>query len=280
MDITKSTTPEFIDILFDGRNKNYGAYKHRVTYDKRVRNAIAGTASIALVIIGGYVLGTNLRAADVHRDNKPLITQTELIDVKIEEPKFIPPPPVKVEEPPVKIATEKFNTFRVTDEPVAPEEEVVKISELENKVIANARQDGEDGSNEIAALLEKGGNNTGIVANETIKEDPNKVHIFVEIPPEFPGGEAALNKFLQRNISYPAVASDNGIQGIVSVSFVVGKTGEISEVKILSLKKGGGLEEEAIRVVRKMPKWKPGRQNGQNVNVQFNLPVNFRLAEQ
>ncbi len=105
-----------------------------------------------------------------------------------------------------------------------------------------------------------------------------EIFTFVEQPPTFPGGDEALNKYLASNIRYPKAARDKKIGGTVFVSFVVADDGRVLFVKTVGAKKGGGLEEEAMRVVKKMPKWTPGKQNGRNVNVQFNLPIRFTLA--
>lgn len=112
-----------------------------------------------------------------------------------------------------------------------------------------------------------------------LKVNGKEVFTFVEQPPSFAGGEAALNKFLASNIRYPHTATEKNIQGTVFVSFIVDDTGNIIDVKTVGAPKGGGLEEEAKRVVEKMPRWVPGRQNGQLVSVQFNLPIRFTLQE-
>ena len=103
-----------------------------------------------------------------------------------------------------------------------------------------------------------------------------QVFTIVEEMPSFPGGDAALMKYLANNIKYPAIAKDAGIQGTVFVTFVVDEKGEVKDVKVLrSL--GGGTDEEAIRVVKSMPKWSPGKQRGKAVKVQYNLPIRFTL---
>ena len=111
---------------------------------------------------------------------------------------------------------------------------------------------------------------------EEQEEDPDVVFQHVERMPEFPGGYAALMKYLSKNLRFPAIASENGIQGRVYVNFVVFKDGKIGEVKIL---KGvdKSLDREALRVVQQMPTWSPGEQRGRPVNVSYNLPVNFAL---
>ncbi len=113
---------------------------------------------------------------------------------------------------------------------------------------------------------------------EEVREDVAEEQIFtiVEEMPSFPGGDAALMKFLGNNIKYPAIAKDAGIQGTVYVTFVVNEQGEVRDAKVLR-SIGGGCDEEAIRVVQSMPKWKPGKQRGKAVKVQYNLPIRFTL---
>ncbi len=113
---------------------------------------------------------------------------------------------------------------------------------------------------------------------ETVAEEVVEEQIFtiVEEMPAFPGGEAALMKFLGNNIKYPAIAKDAGIQGTVFVTFVVDEGGNVKDVRVLR-SIGGGCDEEAIRVVQSMPKWAPGKQRGKPVKVQYNLPIRFTL---
>ena len=116
---------------------------------------------------------------------------------------------------------------------------------------------------------------------ETI-DDEERIFLIVEDKPEFPGGERALMKFLGDNLKYPSLAVDAGKEGTVSVQFIIGKDGAIENVQLSSSNGqtrlvGGGCDEEAIRVVKKMPNWKPGKQRGRAVKVQFTLPVSFRL---
>ena len=110
---------------------------------------------------------------------------------------------------------------------------------------------------------------------EEVVEEP-EIFTIVEEMPSFPGGEAELFKYLGSNIKYPAMARDAGIQGIVYVTFVVKEDGKISDVRVLR-GVGGGCDEEAVRVVEKMPSWKPGKQRGKSVRVQYNLPIRFTL---
>ncbi|MCA1763438.1 MAG: energy transducer TonB [Cryomorphaceae bacterium] len=113
---------------------------------------------------------------------------------------------------------------------------------------------------------------------EEVEEEVEEEQVFsiVEEMPSFPGGDEALLKFLGKNIKYPAIAKDAGIQGTVYVTFVVDEKGNVNDVKVLR-SIGGGTDEEAIRVVESMPKWKPGKQRGKAVKVQYNLPIRFTL---
>lgn len=114
-----------------------------------------------------------------------------------------------------------------------------------------------------------------VEVEEEVVEEPT-IFTIVEENPEFVGGEAELFKFLGKNIKYPPMAKDAGIKGVVYVNFVVYETGEIKDVKVLR-GIGGGCDEEAIRVVKSMPKWKPGKQRGKAVRVSYNLPIRFSL---
>jgi len=116
-----------------------------------------------------------------------------------------------------------------------------------------------------------------IQEEEAEEEKEEEIFVFVEEQPGYPGGDKARIKYLQENIKYPEMAKESGIQGTVYVTFVVEKDGRITSVKVLR-GIGGGCDEEAVRVIKKMPKWKPGKQRGRSVRVQFNMPVRFVLA--
>src|SRR5699024_6592351 len=107
--------------------------------------------------------------------------------------------------------------------------------------------------------------------------DPSKTYSFVEKMPQFKGGRDSLMSYLSRNIKYPKKARENNIQGTIVVKFIVHKDGSISDVKTIGKKKGGGLEQEAVRVVKEMPKWIPGEKDGKKVRVEYSLPIRFTL---
>lgn len=278
METTKLLKTDFLDILFDDRNKDYGAYDLRRKYDKRVRNAVISMAAVVTAIIGGYTISTRLMASDhepfVVKDYVPLPAM-EKIEVPVEPP--VIPPPAAHTPPPAAAPAIDHAIFKIAkDDDVRPEDEVPKNADLGEKAIGVANIDGDP--NGVDFGVPEGTSGTGVVKVPEV-EKRSEPFITVEIMPEFPGGEAALRKFLSNNTRYPSMAQDNGVSGIVFVRFVVDKTGQITNVETVGAKKGAGLEEEALRVVRKMPKWKPGRQNGENVPVYFNLPINFKMQE-
>jgi protein TonB len=279
MDTAKILKSDFLDILFENRNKEYGAYDLRRQYDKRVRNAIIGSAALMLVVIGGYAINNYILKVERENPNrKPVIEQIKMEDVKIpDDPKTPPPPPPPPAPPPPVKPSVQFTPPVIKKDEEVPEDEVPpKIKEIENKAISTKTVEGDPNGIDPGLLEDSKG--TGVV--EAPPPPPKEeIFTFVEQPPTFPGGEEALAKFLSKNIHYPRVAQENAISGTVFVQFVVDSEGNIKDVKTVGAAKGGGLEEEAIRVVKIMPKWKAGKQNGRQVSVQFNLPIRFTLQE-
>ncbi len=276
MKTAKFYKPDFLDILFNDRNKEYGAYDLRRKYDKRVRNAVIGMGGILLLIVGGYSIGTRLKAGEPAV--RPIVDVTPIapIEIDMEKPPVIPPP-ARVQPPAASLPTIRHSTFVVAeDDKVRPEDEVPKNDQLKDVSIGLKTAEGDvDG---VEAGVPFGDPGSGVIEAPKAPEK-EEIPSFVEIMPEFPGGEKALAAFLNRNIRYPSMASETGVSGTVFLRFVVNAGGEIEGVEVVGARKGAGLEEEAMRVVRKMPKWKPGRQNGRNVAVYFSLPVRFELAE-
>lgn len=276
MNTTNNHKPDFLDILFDGRNKDYGAYDLRRSADNRVRNAIVGTASIALVIIGGYVVNNKLMASSTPKRTSIMTEIPVMENLPPEEKRVTPPPTPPATPPPPAASSIKVTTPSIVeDDKVRPEDELPPLDSMFHKRIDVVTTIGDPlvGDNNPF----EGGPGNGPIVEPPKKIDRTTPMTYVEIMPTFPGGEAALAKFLQQNIHYPQMAVENGIQGRVFVQFVIDYEGKISTVETVGAQKGGGLEQEAIRVVKLMPKWNPGKQNGQTVSVRFNLPVGFQL---
>jgi protein TonB len=162
---------------------------------------------------------------------------------------------------------------KVKPPPPPPPKQVVKINVVEDDIEV------EDDIN-IDVEADQNTEMQDYVAPVKVEEEESaeemQIFMVVESMPEFPGGEANLYKFLAENIKYPQMAKESGIQGRVFVTFVVERDGSVTDVRVLR-GIGGGCDEEAIRVVKAMPKWTPGKQRGKSVRVQYNLPVKFTL---
>lgn len=253
-------TNEWCDMVFEGRNKEYGAYEDRKKSSRRHGLAIFIAVSVFTVGVSAPVLIKALAPEKKTRN----VEVTSLADIKIDKPienKMEEPPP----PPPMK-NTVKFTPPEVTNDEVT--EEIKTVDELKDTKaqISIADVKGSDDANAVD------------VADLKVVEEEEKPLTFVEQQPEFPGGLEAMQKFLGENIKYPSIASEMGISGKVTVQFVVDKHGKIGNIKVLR-GIGGGCDEEAVRVVKAMPAWRPGRQNGKEVSVFFVLPVSFQLKE-
>ncbi len=258
---------DWVELVFDGRNKDYGAYVMR---KRQGRNTFLGLI-ISLVL--GVTLIVGPRIVALISDALPqeeILKNTEvqiLEDVKpLDESNPPPPPPPP---PPPLMQTVKFTPPIIEVDDKVTEEPPV-VDEIKNAVVSTVTQDGEAGGNDVLPDIGTG--------NTVVEEAPPQIFTVVEQMPEFPGGEEEMMKYLGSKIKYPAMEKDNNISGTVYLTFVVEPDGNITDVKPLRGVKGGpGLEQEASRVVKSMPNWKPGKQNGKSVRVQFNLPVRFSL---
>lgn len=265
---------EWADLVFEGRNQAYGAYRLRKSTSKR------NLWSLLIVLIAAVVIFSAIAIKNVIQANQKVAITTEVELSKIEtkkQAKVEKKAPVKIEPPkPVeKVKSSiKFTAPVIKkDEDVKPEEEMKNQDELQ-KTKTTIGAFNVVGNDEVGGEVLKA--KEEIAQPEPPKEEENKVFDVVEENPSFPGGQAALMQWLNENIKYPVIAAENGIEGRVIVQFVVSKTGSISDVRVV---RGvdPSLDKEAVRVVRNMPNWTPGRQNGTTVNVRFTLPVTFRL---
>jgi periplasmic protein TonB len=248
------------DIVFEGRNQNYGAYVLRKIYSKNLAVALAITITVISLMIWGPAIAEILKGDEVVEKAPPKkLVYTELsAPPPIDKPK---PPPPQIQLPKLQKVI-KFVPPKVVKEEVV--EEVPTIEEIKQ--------------NEVAAVEVEGP--TEVVFEEPVQEvvveDDNQIFTVVEQQPQFEGGMEAMAKFIASKLRYPASARRMGIEGRVFVGFVVAKDGQISDVKIVR-----GIspdcDNEAMRVVKLMPPWKPGKQNGKAVNCRFVLPVNFKL---
>jgi len=268
---------DMLDLIFDGRNKEYGAYDLRRRYPKAVARALLVGVLLALAVLGYSVLKDRL-AGMMDTDTEVEVNLADLEappPMKENEP---PPPPPPTPPPPPERASVQY-VPPVIKEIVAEETEIADVEELKDKDPGVKTVEGDpnakaniDVESDAIGLVER------VEQKVAVKvEDDNKVFTVVEQQPEFPGGQGAMYKWIGENLKYPSEARNNGLQGKVIMQFTVEKDGSISSVKVVRDGVGGGAGDEAQRVVKKMPTWKPGRQNGKSVRVQYTLPVTFKL---
>lgn len=267
---------DWVDLVFEGRNKAYGAYRLRKSTTKR--NILAMVAVVILLIVA-FIILTVKNFVDEQRAKVAMTQVAELTNYKQPEKKA-EVKQKKVEVEPERVVERVKSSIKFTapvikkDEEVKPDEELKTQDELMSTKTAIGTFDvkgNDDANGEILKAKEV------IAEPEPPKhEEENKVFDIVEQQPLFPGGPAALMKYLSENTKYPVVAQENGVQGRVTVQFVVEKDGSISDVHVL---RGvdPSLDREAVRVVKSMPRWTPGKQNGITVRVNYRVPVLFRL---
>lgn len=266
------TSQKWMDLIFKDKNKSYGAYEMRESSSDRHLKALIIVTIVGLALI---YLPTLIQKAI---PTKTVVDETTVIEMtnmeikqeipeenKIRQLEDVPPPPVlkkTVQFTPPKI---------VKDEEMREEDAMITQDELTDTkaAISVATVDGVEGGGVDIQDLEK---HQVVVKDDT----PQEIYSHVEEPPMFPGGEAELMKWLGNNISYPVIAQEQGIEGRVILRFVVEPDGTIGNVEV-QRSLDPSCDREALNKVKKMPKWKPGRQNGNPVRVYYTLPVLFRL---
>jgi periplasmic protein TonB len=274
MEANKILSADLLDIVFEDRNKEYGAYELRRSYNKRIMVALAIAASVALLALLGSWLSSELESKDKKDD---VAKEFVLEDVKQEEepPEPPPPPPPKPPDPP-KIEMKQFTPPKIVEDEKV-EEPPPAQEELEKAKIDVVNQAGIEDQNIITPDVID--DKTGIVEEQ--KEDPNKIFEKVEIEASFKGGESAWRKYLERNLNANVPVDNGAPEGTytVYVQFVVSKDGKISDVKALT-NHGYGMEKEAVKVIEKGPPWTPAIQNGRQVNAFRKQPITFRVTSE
>ncbi|RYY56897.1 MAG: energy transducer TonB [Chitinophagaceae bacterium] len=275
MEANKILSADLLDLVFEGRNKEYGAYQLRKTYNKRIILALVITASVALLALVSSFIANRME------DDGPAkveVKEVTMMDLK-EEEKIVeppPPPPPKPPDPP-KIEMKQFTPPKIVkDEEV--QEPPPAQEELKEAKIDVVSQEGIKDEGIAAPVVVDDGK--GIVETKKV-EDENKIFEKVEIEASFKGGEGAWRKFLERQLN-PNAPIDNGApEGVytVYVQFVVSKDGSISDVKALT-SHGYGMEAEAVRVIKKGPSWVPAVQNGRPVNAFRKQPITFQVTSE
>ena len=266
----------WVDLVFEGKNQEYGAYVLRKETGKRNVKALMWVIiGIAAIFAIAYA---NLAIQNAMKQNVSVETDVELSKLaQKKEAKVERKEPIKVEME-QKVVEKVKSSVKFTapeikkDEEVQPEDELKSQDDLQKTNTAIGAFDvkgNDEAEGEVLKAKE-------VVVDEKPKEEETKVFDVVEQMPQFPGGPNALFEYLSKNIKYPVVAEENGIQGRVIVTFVVERDGSITDVKVAK-SVDPSLDKEAMRVVKSMPHWIPGKQNGSAVRVKYTVPVTFKL---
>lgn len=280
------TSREWNDIIFAEKNKEFGAYQIRKKSDKRHNMAMLYML-MGLVVVFCLIFGLNKYSAyraekaalELQEQREKMMAAQLAQEEEVEEQEE--PEEQKFEQPEVTVPEEVLATVQVTQIAIVDADQVknevmdMDTQKEDNTARGVVTQEGSDDADKFKAVQEQ------VVVKEPEPEVKKEEEIFVAVEQqaEFPGGQAALMKWLSQNVRYPETAQQNDVQGRVIVKFVVEKDGSIGTATIL---KGvdKDLDREALRVVKKMPRWQPGKNNGVAVRSYFNLPVVFKLQNQ
>ena len=273
---------EWCDLVFEGKNKDFGAYVIRTESSMRHNKAVFYTL-IGALLLGAITAGflKMNRYLDERRLAQMGEQQEVLIDMSQETEEPEPVQEHLEQEKPEELPENVLNTIKVTelaiveDDQVKEEDEIKTVEEQLESLHSAGAVDFDMGTDNKLVTKEAKDN---IIVEPPVEPEAKPEQIFqsVEQMPQFPGGEAALLKYLASHINYPPMAAENNIQGRVIVQFVVDKTGKVGEVKLVRTV-DKDLDNEAVRVCKSLPRFTPGRQNGQPVSVWYTLPVTFKL---
>ena len=274
MDATKILDADVLDIVFEGRNKAYGAYELRKTYNRRLARALGFTAGVIVFI---FVVGFVSAHSGGTTKLPPKVDDVSLEDYKKEKlPDPLPPPPKPLEQ---KIEMKQFTPPKIVkNEDVKEDEKPPVNDQLDDVKIGTVNTDGAKDDGTVGPPAPVGDGGKGVVEAPK-KDDDGPVFLPVEYESQYPGGVQAWARFLNKNLRYPEEAQNNQIQGQVVVQFIVDKDGNVSDVVAVSGPEQGGLREEAVRVIKKSGKWTPGNQNGKPVKSYKRQPVTFTISE-
>lgn len=279
------SSKEWTDIVFEGKNKEFGAYQLRSTSDRRHNKAVLFTIiGLIVVLVGGYFWGmySDYKRAEYEAQLQAQLEQqlAALAEEPVEEDQ--PEENQAIEEPEPEQATpeEILNTIKDTQIAVVADtevkEDITSKDEVQESTAAAGATTFDKGTDDLNVVRE---HKDEIIVEEK-KPEPKKDEIFtaVEQMPQFPGGDAELYKWISSHIKYPTMAAENNIQGRVTVRFVVKEDGSIGRVEVLR-GRDPDLDKEAQRVVKTLPKFIPGKMNGRAVQVWYTLPINFKLQQ-
>ena len=268
----------FNNIIFRGRNQAYGAYELRKTYGKHILMAAFLATGVFISGLGWPLLKQNKvivatpPAEDLEKDKVTVLDADRILPPPPKTKDIAVPPPIQQTQEKVKTVAHVTTRVVPNDHP-ADDREVPTVDQLKGAIIGTHNQDGEVAQYPNMEGIETRTNTGGTGSGE---ENHNGIYEFVADMPYFEGGEEGLLRYISKRIKYPRQAVNEQVEGVVVVSFVVDRTGSITEATILK-GLGFGTDEEALRVVNEMPNWTPGKQNGKPVAVRYTLPIRFSM---
>ena len=271
MDTNKILTADILDLLFEGKNKEYGAYDLRKTYNKRLKAGLIGMVAVVLLLGGGTIISNSIKKPKT----EIIAVDMSLENVQQEDKKAPPPPPPPPKVEPPKVEVTKFTPPKIVkDAEVKDEDEIKDVEKLEDTKIGSFNQEGTKDEGIVAPVEQS----TGVAAPP--EEETDKIFTVVQIPAEFPGGQSGWIRYLERTLNRDLPVENGAPSGkyAVVVSFVVSRDGSISDVKAEN-DPGYGTREEAVRVITRGPKWKPAVQNGRNVIYRHRQAIVFQVSE-
>lgn len=269
------SSKEWRDLVFEGKNKEFGAYVLRSHSDARHNKSMLIVTIVVLVALGLLITFANLSLGSAEEEQPDAAVQQQLAQLEqIEEAPEVEENEVKYEEPKEEVLKEEVaNTVQVTNlliEDEIDESKQIKdqdqLKETETKFGSKDFDEGTDDRQVVEQIKDQ----------VVVEKKTEEVFTAVEQMPQFPGGESELLKWVSNHIKYPTMAMENNVQGQVVVQFVVTKDGSIGQVKVVR-PRDPDLDKEAVRVVKSLPKFIPGKMNGQPVNVWYTLPIRFKL---
>lgn len=262
------------ELVFTGKNKEYGAYVNRQKYFRNVNIAIASSVFLFGLAIAAPMIINKIKEAI--GEDRSVQTEAQSVKLNTPPPPPPPPPPPADEPPPPKQDVVQYTPPVIAEDNEVTDENALKPPDKPDVVIGSQNIEGRDDGVDYN-MLDRVGND---VSNMTGSDDDGGGGplIYVENMPEFPGGEEKMIEWLQSHVSYPSTARDAGWQGVVYIKITITPTGDVRDVKVERSSGFPVLDEAAKEGVSKMPKWKPGNNGGQAVSVYSTIPVNFNLS--
>ena len=262
------------DIVFEYRNRAYGAYELRASYERNMTRAITLAPLLLLLLVGVPMVVSKLVKSFIPVEIlDPFVCDLPLTPIEIQEIEVIPEKRATL-PPPIRTDTIRYKPFEAVPDHAIPKDETPATTDMLKNAIAGPLTI--DGSEEDLPPIDIADGSDEGTGTPIEAAAPPSEFLVVEEMPEFPGGQAAMLKFIGKHLRYPAASQAKGIAGIVYVTFVISPDGQVTKVEVM---KGidTACDHEAARVISKMPAWKPARQSGRNVPVRYSLPIRFAM---